>query len=127
MLFDVSQIVFPDSESFPDNFLAILRSGHKSILESLVIQQINVYVVASSSFWVDSSLCQSFTSLYFGLIQLNNDTWVCIHSSQMIQLTLIYWESFEDKTVHSAIWLSKSLLDKLVNYRFRHEVTFLKA
>ena len=45
----------------------------------------------------------------------------------MVQLTLIYRESFEDKAVNSAIWLGKTLLNKLVNYSFRDEITFLEA
>jgi len=45
----------------------------------------------------------------------------------MIQLALIYRESFEDKTVNSAIWLGKTLLNKLVNYSFRDEITFFEA
>jgi len=45
----------------------------------------------------------------------------------MVQLTLVYWESFENIAVHSAIWLGKALLNKLVNYRFRNEIAFLET
>jgi hypothetical protein len=38
VLFNVSQILFPDCESFLDDFLGVLRCGHKSILQSLVVQ-----------------------------------------------------------------------------------------
>lgn len=80
MLFDVSQIVFPDLEAFANNFLGVLRSSHESVLQSLVVQEINVYVVAQSCFRVNSSLGKSLAGLSFRLLKLDDDAWICFHS-----------------------------------------------
>ena len=68
ILLDISQVFSPIFETFGNDFLRVLWRSDKSVLQGLVVKQINIYVVAVTCFRVDSSLGESFASFLLRLV-----------------------------------------------------------
>lgn len=120
ILLDISQIFSPIFETFGNDFLRVLWRSNKSVLQSLVVKQINIYVVAVTCFRVNSSFRKSFASFLLRLVQLNNNTWVCSHGCQVVQLALVNGETLKNKAVYSTVRLSDTGFYQLVYDSLRH-------